>query len=1281
MNGPDATARGGQSEHHDDASKQLVPFYKLFTFADRLDYLLMFLGTVGAIGNGLAMPFMTLILGQVTNAFGNNFGDPGKLFDAVSQVAVRFLYLGAGAAVLSFCEVAFWICTGERQATRIRSLYLQATLRQDVSFFDKETNTGEVIERMSGDTVLIQDAIGEKVGRFIRFVTTFVGGFALAFIKGWKLTLVMMSTLPLLVAAGATLAILVSKMAGRGQVAYARAGNIVEQVVSGIRTVASFTGEIKAVEDYNSALKDAYKATIFQGLVSGLGMGFALFTFFNSYALALWYGSRLIINEGYSGGTVLNIIIVVLLGAMSLGQASPCIGAFAAGRAAAYKMFQVINRTPQIDSFDTSGITPGTLKGDIEFQDVDFAYPARPEVQIFKKFCLKVPAGTTAALVGESGSGKSTVISLLERFYDPSGGQILLDGYDVRALQIQWLRRQIGLVSQEPVLFGASIRTNIAYGKDGATNEEILLAAQLSNASKFINKMPEGFDTQVGEQGTQLSGGQKQRIAIARAIIKNPRVLLLDEATSALDAESEHVVQEALDRIMVDRTTVVVAHRLSTVKNASLISVVQDGAIIESGTHVELLKNPDGAYSQLIRLQEVHEESAPAVDPDQVATPNERALSRSGSKNSSGRWSGRWSFGSRKSRTSFSIRRSGGAAPEMEFVELEPRRKRFLFCFRSETSEDVEAGRDAEPKDVSIFRVAALNRPELPILIFGSVAAVAHGIIFPAYSLLLSSMLATFFELDTHKLQTDSNFWALMFVVMAAGSIVVCPSNLFSFSIAGSRLVNRIRQITFSNIIRQEVSWFDTPENSSGAIGARLSSDAASVRGMVGDSLSLAVQNGSTVVAGLVIAFTADWQLALLILGMVPVLSIVGLLQVRLMTGFSADAKTTYQEASRIATSAVSNIRTVASFCAEKKMLELYKQSCKKPLANTVRIGYISGAGLAISTLVQFGSQALIFWYGARLVRQGKTEFKNVFKVFFAIIFTALSVSQTLGLAPDLSKVKASVASIFATIDKKSKIDAADPSGRELEDLKGHIDFRHVSFRYPTRSHVPIFHDLSFSVRAGKTLALVGESGCGKSTVIYLLERFYDPDGGHILVDGVDIRKLQLRWLRQQIGLVSQEPILFTGTIRSNISYGKDGTVTDEEVVNAAVASNAHEFITSLPDGYNTQVGERGIQLSGGQKQRIAIARAIIKQPKILLLDEATSALDAESEHVVQAALDRIMVDRTTIVVAHRLTTIVNADMIAVVKNGSIVEKGKHSDLVHVEGGAYASLVKLHAAA
>ncbi|KAK9084446.1 hypothetical protein Scep_030917 [Stephania cephalantha] len=1203
--------KGGEA-----AASTTVPFYKLFFFADSKDVILMVLGTIFAMANGMAMPLMTVLIGNVVDSFGQNAsGD--QVVHEVSKVALRFVYLAVGACIASFfrkfrkleilaslLKVSCWIVTGERQAARIRFFYLKTILRQDIAFFDKETNAGEVIERISGDTALIQDAMGEKVGKFIQLVSTFIGGFVIAFIKGWLLTLVMLSSIPPLVMAGAAMAIAITKMASRGQTAYSEAGSIAEETISSIRTVASFTGEKEAIAKYNRSLAKAYKYGVQEGLASGLGLGSFMFVILCSWGLAIWYGGRL---------------------------ASPCLGAFAAGQAAAFKMLETINRKPDIDSYDTNGLVLDDINGDIEVRDIYFSYPARPEEQILCGFSLSVPSGTTTALVGPSGSGKSTVISLIERFYDPQDGEVLIDGVNLKAFQLRWIREKIGLVSQEPVLFATSIKDNIIYGKEGATLEEIKRACDLANATKFIDKLPQGLDTLVGQHGTQLSGGQKQRVAIARAVLKDPRILLLDEATSALDTESERVVQEALDRIMLKRTTVIVAHRLSTIRNAHVIAVLHQGKLVEKGSHSELIGYPDGAYYQLVHLQNLNKESEEHILDDRQKSEISIESGRQSSNRMSLRSLSRRSSGAgSSSRHSFSTSfRMPTGLNIQEIVLAEP---------------STESSSSKQTHQVSLRRLAYLNSKEIPVMLLGTIAAMVNGFIYPSFGILFAGLAKSLYE-PPSQLRKDSRFWSLMFVTAGVVALVGIPARTYFFAIAGCKLIKRLRSMCFTKVVHMEVGWFDMPENSSGAISARLSADAAAIRGLVGDPLSVLVQNIATAVAGLAIGFQACWQLSIIILVMIPLLMLNGWIQIKFLKGFSADAKILYEEASQIASDAVSSIRTVASFCAEEKVMKLYEKKSEGP---------------------------------TRLVQDGKTTFSKVFRVFFALAVAALGISQSSSYVPDSGKAKASAASVFSIIDRKSEIDSSDESGITLENVKGDIEFRHVAFKYPSRPDVQILTDLSFSIHSGKTVALVGESGSGKSTVISLLQRFYDTESGHITLDGIEIQKFQLRWLRQQMGVVSQEPVLFSGTIRANIAYGKGGNATEAEIVAAAELANAHRFISALQQGYDTKVGERGTQLSGGQKQRIAIARAIVKGPKILLLDEATSALDAESERAVQDALDRVMVDRTTVMIAHRLSTIKNADLIAVVKNGMIVEKGKHDSLISIKDGAYASLAAYH---
>eukprot|EP01018_Ginkgo_biloba_P000009 Gb_36862 [translate_table: standard] len=1335
------------------ASKAVsVPFHRLFAFADSLDVVLMMTGSLGAILAGVPLPIITYFFGSVFDVFGQ-MEPTHKLLDKIAMVALKCVFIAAIAGFGFFCDGACWKSTAERQATRMRENYLKSLLNQDIAFFDTEISTGEMIEAISADIFVIREVIGEKVGKLMQLCTTFICGFIVAFMRGWRLTVVVVSTVPFIIAAGAIGSFLISKVSKKLRDSDAKAGHIVEQAIGAIRTVgnfeiftgisgifscprfqisvvglkvqtlghslevqaltsiniksrklrgasprslirgasphfylyqvvvASFTGEKKALDACETALKRTYIVALQSGLATGFGAGLLLFCTFSIYAFTLWYGAYIIIHNGYSGGKVTTVMFAVLAGGGALGQAFPCLSAFTAGKVAAYRVFKVIESVPKMNRCNEKSFIPESMKGNIELRNVTFSYPARKDVIILDNFCLVIPLGKTAALVGESGSGKSTVVSLIERFYDPQVGSVLIDGVDVKNIQLKWLRQQIGLVSQEPVLFGASIKNNIGFGKHSATFEEIQTAARLANAEKFIENLPEGYETMVGDRGAQLSGGQKQRIAIARAILKNPRILLLDEATSALDTESERIVQEALEQVMLDRTTVVIAHRLTTVKNASFISVLSRGALVEQGTHTELMHKRNGAYFQLVSRQELQgKESKDSEDvTDESGDVSSHIISRELSSSTiedvglphlQHPTDDIIREGRNSKHSSFRIVSNSVAPIEKEFTKSNG-----LLGFLKNLKRKDDQEKSSKLDQTSIFRLARLNKPEIPVLLLGFLAGAVNGTTLPLFGLLLANMINAFYK-PPHQLKRDSAFWAGMFMILAVVALIVNPAQVFFFALTGNKLIHRLRLLAFRHVMRQEMAWFDEQESSSGVISIRLSTDAATVKGLVGDVLALMVQNLATITSGLCITFWSSWQLAFVLLGILSLLILLACAQQKLLKRFNVKVKTASARPVHVAIEALSNIRTIASFSAEEQVLKMHRDTCKEPLKSDIQLGVTDGLGLATLNFVLFTTYGFSFWVGAKLVALGITNSKDIFRVFFAFAVSAIGISESLQTIPDISKVKFSVSSLFSIIDRKSKIDPEDGSGETLDQMKGQIAFRNVYFKYPTRPQVQVLRDLCLSLEPGKSLALVGESGSGKSTVLSLLERFYDSDSGEILIDNIDIKTFQVRWLRQQIGFVGQEPFLFDETIRENIAYGNQGDVPEDQILSAAKISNAHNFISGLPDGYNTQVGERGIQLSGGQKQRISIARAIVKNPSILLLDEATSALDVESEHLVQEALNRVMVGRTTVVVAHRLSTVRDADSIAVIRGGRIVERGTHQELLYRPDSVYAALVK-----
>lgn len=868
---------------------------------------------------------------------------------------------------------------------------------------------------------------------------------------------------------------------------------------------------------------------------------------------------------------------------------------------------------------------------------------------------LVVPPGKTTALVGASGSGKSTVVGLVERFYDPVGGQILLDGINVQDLNLRWLRQNISLVSQEPTLFATSIAGNIWHGLIGTEHEKLSVkdsmgliedAAKMANAHDFISQLPEGYETNVGERGFLLSGGQKQRIAIARAMVSDPRILLLDEPTSALDTKSENVVQAALDKAALGRTTIVIAHRLSTIKHADNIVVMQEGRIVEQGTHDDLLEK-QGAYHNLVEAQRIAAE---------VKEQDERGLD--------------------------SDHDEAGPLTKQPTVEEVEYDNAYQELTRTKTAQsasskvlaDRQKKADQQYSVFSLVRlIASFNKAEWKVMLLGLFASIIAGGGHPTQAVFFAKSIVALSSPPSRYdyLKSQTTFWSWMYFMLA---VVLCISIVIqgvSFAYCSERLVYRARDKSFRAMLRQDIQFFDKNENTAGALTSFLSTETTHLAGVSGVTLGTFLQVATTFFACIIVALSIGWKLGLVCTATTPIIIACGYLRFWMLSRFQARAKKAYEKSASYACESTSAIRTVASLTRESNLWSEYHTQLVDQQRESLHSILKTSVLYAASQSFTFLCMALGFWYGGNLIARGEYTMFMFFVTFAAIIFGTQAAASILSFAPDTGKAKHAASSLKTLFERRPEIDNWDTSGKTLGNAQGSIEFRDVHFRYPTRPEQPVLRGLNLVVKPGQYVALVGASGCGKSTTIALLERFYDPLVGGIYVDGHDISSLSLADYRNNLALVSQEPTLYQGTIRENILLGADKDpqdVPEAAIIQSCKDANIYDFITSLPDGFNTVVGSKGSMLSGGQKQRIAIARALLRDPRILLLDESTSALDSESEKVVQAALDDAAKGRTTIAVAHRLSTIQKADVIYVFDQGRIVEQGAHHELMALKG-------------
>ncbi|KAL4935824.1 hypothetical protein BDV06DRAFT_233921 [Aspergillus oleicola] len=1245
-----------------------IGYFTIYRYASGWDYALLALGAACAIAGGAALPLFTVFFGNITSTFRDvamyimSYDD---FYDVLKKNVFYFIYLGIGEFITIGLATFAFVQTGNSITQKIRVRYLQAILQQNIAFFDS-LGAGEITTRISGDMHLIQDGISEKASLVLTGVASFVTAFVIAYIKYWKLALISTSTLGallLIMGAGSTVSVIYSK---KSIECYGKGGSIADNVLNSIRTVVAFGAQEALANKYDAHLRDAEKFGRIVQMTFALVIAGILGTMYLNYGLGLWMGSRYLVSDfgNVEPGDILTIMMSIILGSYALGNVAPNIQAFSDATAAANKILGTIERESPLNPMSESGARLRSVTGHLEFRNIRHAYPSRPEVTVMDRFNLVIPAGKTTAFVGPSGSGKSTVIGLLERFYQPVAGTVLLDGHDIETLNLQWLRQQISLVSQEPQLFTATIYENIKYGLIGSEyekenedriRERIIKAASIADAHDFVTALPDGYETNIGSLA--LSGGQKQRIAIARAIVKEPKILLLDEATSALDTKSEGLVQAALERAAKGRTTLVIAHRLSTIKNADNIVVMMQGKITEQGTHSDLLAQ-QGVYASLVQAQSIKETTNPDGLEKEMMTfwieDDEDYDDRHSTDESP--------FFQRKSAAFSIFQRKSAAFP---FPVGEDKSARFSLW-------------------TLIKFIASFNRREKWVMGLGLVLSLFAGCVQPAQSVLLAKAVNSIsipVWWDKEKLRSDTNFWASMFLMTGLTTMFLFGTQGMLFAFSAEKLIRRARDSTFRVLLGQDISFFDEEENTTGALTTVLSTDIKNLSGISGATLGTLLIVTVNLFGSLSVAFALGWKLALVCSSAVPLLLLSGFLRTWILSRFQARGRIVFQKSASEVSEAVSAIRTVVSLTMEQVILDSYKTQLQRQVRSDIPSILRSSFLYASSEALQFFCMALGFWYGGKLLGTHEYSIFHFYVCFSEVIFGAQAAGSVFSYAPGMSKAKHAAGELKALYTRKPKI--AGRTGGEIvnSSMRGAIEFRNVYFRYPTRFATPVLQGLEFSVRPGQFVAFVGASGCGKSTTIALLERFYNPLAGGIYVDGQDISTLDLQSYRRQLAFVGQEPALFQGTIKENILLGMEkGEISDDRLIRACKDANIYDFLISLPQGFNTEVGSKGGMLSGGQKQRIAIARALLRDPRILLLDEATSALDSESESIVQAALDAAAKGRTTLAVAHRLSTIQRADVIYVLANGRIAESGTHTELLRKRGHYY-DLVNLQSLA
>jgi ATP-binding cassette subfamily B protein len=1181
-----------------------------------------------------------------------------------------WLTLLVGAALIGFVAAYVRRYVGGRVALDVqydmRNAIFERLQRLDFARHD-ELPTGQLVSRASSDLGLIQGLLSFTpimVGNVVMLVVSLI---VMLFLSP-LLTLVALLCIPGLLFVSLRLRLSLFPATWEAQQQAGVVAGVVDEAVTGVRVVKGFGQEDRELHHLSETSESLFRSRVrmvnlqakWQSVLAAIpALGQVAVLALGGY---LAIQGELTLGAFFAFASYLVQLVApvrMLATLLAVGQQA---------RAGAARILEILDSNPLVtEKPDARDLTD--VRGAVHFDHVRYGY-LRSE-PVLRDFTLDVAPGETVALVGASGSGKSTVSLLLPRFYDVQDGAVLIDGIDVRDATLESLRRNIGVVFEDSFLFSDTVHNNIAYGRPDATRAEVEHAARAAGAHEFITALPEGYDTVVGERGLTLSGGQRQRVAIARALVTDPAVLVLDDATSSVDTRTEEQIHKTLREVMAGRTTVVIAHRRSTLQLAQRIVLVDGGQVAAEGTHEELLEH-SALYRALLSGPGDECEGEPGVaaavddafvrpeadDEDVVPTPE---LWRHDETGDEARPYAQVGGGGRIGPP------GGGGGGAGNFGGLLSATPELLAAVDRLPAANAEAKIDveAESRDDGRFSLRRFLRPYRRPLGVGFGLVVIDALLTLAGPLLVREGLLNGVQEGSYQALWIAS--AAFFVVTILDWLDTWAYTRY-IGYTSERLLFALRIRIFSHLQRLSVDYYD--QEMAGRVMTRMTTDVDALSQLLQNGLIQALVSILSFFGVLVLLFVFNWPLMLSVAVVIPPLLIAtGWFRRRSDRAYGraresiATVNANFQEN-------LSGVRVAQAYTREDENIGKFREVGREYLGHRLDAQRLVALYFPFVLFLATVADAIVLGVGSVLHADGSIQVATIiaFLLYLDQFFSPIQqLSQVFDTWQQARASMAKIDELMVTPTNTPLPEHPVEPGR----VEGAIRFDAVHFRYPTAVDEAL-RGVDLEIEPGETVALVGETGAGKSTIVKLVARFYDATGGHVLIDGVPVDDLDLGAFRRRLGYVPQEPFLFSGTIRDNIAYGRPDA-SDAEVERAGRAVGAHDFIARLPEGYLQPVTERGRSLSAGQRQLICLARALLVDPSILLLDEATANLDLATEARVQRAMGVVSAGRTTLVIAHRLQTARAADRIVVLDGGRVVEQGTHGQLL-ARGGRYAEL-------